>query len=204
MKQRLLNYLKSHHIGSKLRFFQFLFSNKLNVPMLRLLWAAFRNNSWMRNCAIIDQGKNNSIVIGQTCCLSGVRFFMEGDNNSIIIGNNVSVNASKQQPTCLNACEGTSIRIDDDCLFSNNIEIHTTDYHVMYNTQHLPTNSPCDVHIGKHCWIGLRAILLKGVVLQENTIVGACSTVTHSVDKSNVVIAGNPARIVKNDVFWEK
>ncbi|OEK14862.1 capsular biosynthesis protein [Staphylococcus saprophyticus] len=54
-----------------------------------------------------------------------------------------------------------------------------------------------DVRIGKNCWIGMNSVVLPGVILGDNTIVGAGSIVTKSFSKGNIVIAGNPAKIVK-------
>lgn len=51
--------------------------------------------------------------------------------------------------------------------------------------------------IGKKCWIGMNAVVLPGVILGDNTTVGAGSVVTHSFPKGNCVIAGNPAKIIK-------
>ena len=50
--------------------------------------------------------------------------------------------------------------------------------------------------IGDHCFIGAKSILLPGVRLGERTIVGAGSVVTKSFPQGNVVIAGNPAKII--------
>ena len=50
--------------------------------------------------------------------------------------------------------------------------------------------------IGDRCFIGLKCLLLPGVVLGERTIVGAGSVVTKSFPQGNVVIAGNPAKVI--------
>lgn len=50
--------------------------------------------------------------------------------------------------------------------------------------------------IGNNCFIGAKSIVLPGVTLGDNTIVGAGSVVTKSFSEGNVVIAGNPARII--------
>lgn len=55
-----------------------------------------------------------------------------------------------------------------------------------------------DVILGKNCWIGMNAILLPGVILGEHTIVGAGAVVTKPFPKGHLVIAGNPARVIKN------
>lgn len=54
-----------------------------------------------------------------------------------------------------------------------------------------------DVVIGENCWIGINTIILPGVQLGNHTIVGAGSVVTKSFLEGNVIIAGNPAKIIK-------
>ncbi|MBO8759626.1 type 8 capsular polysaccharide synthesis protein Cap8J, partial [Staphylococcus aureus] len=54
-----------------------------------------------------------------------------------------------------------------------------------------------DVKIGNYSWIGMNSVILPGVELGEHTIVGAGSVVTKSFPEGNVVIGGNPAKIIK-------
>lgn len=59
--------------------------------------------------------------------------------------------------------------------------------------------------IKDNCFIGLGSILLPGIVIGENTIVAAGSVVTKSFATGNVVIGGNPAKIIcKIDVYRDK
>ncbi len=55
-----------------------------------------------------------------------------------------------------------------------------------------------DVKIGEGSWIGMNAIILPGTELGKKTIVGAGSVVTKSFPEGNVVIGGNPAKIIKH------
>lgn len=55
-----------------------------------------------------------------------------------------------------------------------------------------------DIVIGEKCWIGMNCVILPGVKLGNNTIVGAGSIVTKSFEEGNCVIAGNPAKKIKN------
>lgn len=53
------------------------------------------------------------------------------------------------------------------------------------------------IHIAANCWIGANAVILPGVNLKARTIVGAGSVVTKSIEEGNVIVAGNPAKIIK-------
>lgn len=52
------------------------------------------------------------------------------------------------------------------------------------------------IKIGNACFIGVRSIILPGVTLGDHTIVGSGSVVTKSFPEGNVVIAGNPAKVI--------
>ena len=52
------------------------------------------------------------------------------------------------------------------------------------------------VHIGRNAWLGDGSTVLKGVTIGENSVVAARAVVTRDVP-ANVVVAGNPAKVVK-------
>lgn len=52
------------------------------------------------------------------------------------------------------------------------------------------------IHIGQRCWIGMNSLILKGVTIGDNTIIGAGSVVVNDVPEG-VVAAGNPARVIR-------
>ena len=58
----------------------------------------------------------------------------------------------------------------------------------------IPCNAP--VHIGRNCWIGAGAVILPGVTLGDNVVVGAGSIVTKDLP-SNVVAVGNPCKVLR-------
>jgi acetyltransferase-like isoleucine patch superfamily enzyme len=53
------------------------------------------------------------------------------------------------------------------------------------------------IRIGRKCWIGMNAVILPGVLLGDNTVVGAGAVVTRSFPEGNCVLVGSPAWILK-------
>lgn len=54
-----------------------------------------------------------------------------------------------------------------------------------------------DVIIGDKCWIGMNSVILPGVQLGNGTVVAAGAVVTKSFQQGNIVLAGIPAKIIK-------
>ncbi len=59
----------------------------------------------------------------------------------------------------------------------------------------LPNSAP--ILIEENVWVGMNSLILKGVTIGKNSIVAAHSVVTKHVPE-NVLVAGNPAKIIKN------
>lgn len=84
---------------------------------------------------------------------------------------------------------GTYIRTNDgECLIDSETKI--------------PISEPQDVIIGEHCWITSRCTILKGVTLPNNTIVASNSLVNKKFNEENTLLAGCPAKVIKQDVHW--
>lgn len=60
-----------------------------------------------------------------------------------------------------------------------------------------------DTYIGKCCFIGVNAIIMCGVKIGDHVIVGSGAVVTKDVP-SNCIVAGNPARIIKENIQTKK
>jgi len=60
-----------------------------------------------------------------------------------------------------------------------------------------------DTFIGKKCFIGANAIIMPGIKIGDEVIVGAGSVVTKNVP-SNCIVAGNPAKVLKTEISTEK
>lgn len=76
--------------------------------------------------------------------------------------------------------------------------IMDTDFHRLevYDRPRFKTKGASKpIHIGRNAWIGAGAMVLKGVKIGENSVVGAGAVVANDIP-SNVVVFGNPARVV--------
>jgi hypothetical protein len=91
------------------------------------------------------------------------------------------------------------IRIGKGVAISKGVIIRDSDNHSIQNNI-ADVSKP--IEIGDHVWIGLRAIILKGVKIGNGAIVAAGAVVTREVP-SNSVVAGVPAKVIKTDIHWE-
>lgn len=93
--------------------------------------------------------------------------------------------------------EAFLVEIGDNVTISINVTFVTHDNCVKLL---LPNYSDCfgKIKIGNNCFIGENAMLLYGVTLADNIIVAAGAVVTKSFFESNIIIGGNPARIIGN------
>ncbi|MBI9014110.1 MAG: acyltransferase [Clostridiales bacterium] len=102
---------------------------------------------------------------------------------------------------------GTQIRcskkivIGDNVAIANNVVIMDSDFHNIYDNEMKIVNPSKSVLINDNVWIGREAIIMKGVTIGKGSIVAARSVVTKSIPE-NVVVAGNPAKVIKTDISW--
>jgi acetyltransferase-like isoleucine patch superfamily enzyme len=151
-----------------------------------------------RNCKIFIRGNNNTIEIAEDVIMKDVCLWIEDNNKNIRIGKG-SVFSGEIQLACI---EGQEILIGENCLFSSKITIRTGDSHSIINSDGKRINDSRSVVIGDHVWVGHYAMINKGVSLPTNSIVGAGAIVTKSFQQENIVIAGNPAKIIKEEINW--
>ncbi len=161
------------------------------------------NNSLLTGCTVKTKRKNGELFIGNDCVIKNTVFNYYGVGGKIAINNHVKINARPEAKTRLFVKNESSIVIDDDCLLSNTIDISTTDWHSVIDENGQKYNYEKDVYVGKHVWIGRKVIIGKGVIINENSVIGAGSVVTKSFEESNVIIAGNPAKVRKSKVNWK-
>jgi acetyltransferase-like isoleucine patch superfamily enzyme len=87
------------------------------------------------------------------------------------------------------------VHIDEHCLIASGVTILSHDHCKRVDGQPLLI----DTYIGKRCFIAVNATIMPGVHIGDEAIVGAGAVVTKNVP-SNVIVAGNPARIIREGI----
>lgn len=95
--------------------------------------------------------------------------------------------------TVLDTCPVT---IGDNAMLGPNVQFYTALHPLNAQERIAGPEYGAPITIGDNVWIGGGAMILAGVTLGDNVVVGAGSVVTKSFG-DNVVIAGNPARVIK-------
>lgn len=114
----------------------------------------------------------------------------EPNEGSIDIGDYVLISPG----TRISAAD--KIVIGNNVMIANGVYITDSDWHGIYDRVNRPdTCTP--VHIGDNVWLADRSTVLKGVTIGDNSIVAAGAVVCKDVP-ANVVVAGNPAKVVKH------
>ena len=96
----------------------------------------------------------------------------------------------------LTLVDDTHIYIGDYTMLGPNVVIATAGHPILPELRPLAYQYNMPVHIGKNCWLGAGVIVLPGVTIGDNTVIGAGSVVTKDIP-ANVVAVGNPCRVLR-------
>lgn len=178
--------------------------------------------SFKWGCVYYDGGKDNVIDIA-SWCHGNLLILINGSNNRIHVGKNVRFGSKCAIQIDGNNCEvyigddttftrkihlaceaGKTLRIDEDCMFSYNIVVRTSDSHTIFDiNEKEKLNHPADVIIGKHVWVGPNVTIGKGVNIGEGSVVASNSVVTHTCP-NNCLLAGAPAQVKRENISWSR
>lgn len=180
----------------------------------------------LSNVCISVTGNNNTIKIHLPNSLKYVDIACSSDNVNIEIGKDCIIRESKITiwggskksfvkigDACtiwknfqLFVSSSASFEMGEDCMCSYDIQIWCGDGHrVIDKTSGSVTNfQKRPLSIGQHCWISNNVLMTKNAVIPDNTIVGMGSVVSGKFEQKHTCIAGNPARVVKTNVDWDR
>lgn len=176
----------------------------------------------LTNSKVIFKGENNHLIIDDNVKLNNSTIEFAANNSIIVIkqpkndktavklriyndsllfiGNNCSFNG------LFNAIisEARNVIFQQDCMFSSGVWLRTCDVHLIYDSATKKrVNFAKNIVIGSHVWIGQDVRILKGAHIGSGSVVGAGSIVTSKL-YSNSVYAGNPSKLIKENIFWTR
>lgn len=165
-------------------------------------------------------GNNNTVIIAESAKISNLNVSIQGDNNTLIIDADARImgpcNISLEGNGIIHIGKNSGVRgvnflaksgkiiIGELVMFSYGINIRNNDSHRIFYlvNQGEIINTPKDIVIGNHVWIGMNVTILKGVTIGDNSILALGAVVTKSCPP-HCIMAGNPAKIVKTDICWD-
>ena len=96
----------------------------------------------------------------------------------------------------LTLVDDTHIYVGDYTMFGPNVTVATAGHPILPELREKMYQYNFPVHIGKNCWIGAGVVIVPGITIGDNVVIGAGSVVTKDL-LSNVVAVGNPCRVLR-------
>lgn len=147
----------------------------------------------IRPCTLWMGDNSQLISKGFTMYEGAAVVVIEG--GTLTLGRNSYMNKSLIQ--CAN-----SITIGDNCAIASDVLIQDTDFHPILDENGTPKPISKPIVIGNKVWICAKATILKGVAIGDGAIIAAGAVVTKDVP-ARCVVAGNPAKVVRENVIWK-
>lgn len=147
---------------------------------------ATRPSEYQKRTAIL---KETFAEIGENCYIEPP-FHANWGGHHVHFGNNIYANFNL---TCV---DDTHIYVGDNTMFAPNVILASAAHPIEPSLRQKAYQYNMPVRIGKNCWLGAGVIVLPGVSIGDNTVVGAGSVVTKDLP-ANVVAVGNPCRVLR-------
>lgn len=154
--------------------------------------------SWGRKSVLptsLGLGNDSKIIINGHFRIYEGALIGIGDNASLKLGSGY-IN-SKLSLSCFE-----KIEIGNNVVISSGVTIRDSDNHTIKKEGCMDSIKTKPILIGNHVWIGLNAVILKGVKIGNGSIVAAGAIVNKDIPE-NTMVGGVPAKIIKEDVYWE-
>ena len=150
----------------------------------------------LRDC-VIRVGRKSKCIISKHSNIKGE--ISIGFDSFVEIGEGLKVTKN----VLIRAVEKTGVTIGPDCLFATNVIIRTTDGHPIYDSlTGERINTSKSINIGGHVWLSDNVSILKGVSIGDCSVVASGAVVTKDV-VSKSIVAGVPAKVIREGIVWE-
>ena len=122
-------------------------------------------------------GNDNVVEIGDNCWFHGLNnnIYITGNGNRVTIGRCTTFD----QDVLIVVCEGTSVDLGEDCMFSAHVTLRTSDQHPIYDSGDYRINHASDIVIGPHVWLGTKLEIMKGIQMEGRWLAMGQSSRNH-------------------------
>lgn len=174
-------------------------TNEIRTGMVKIGWGGSDTISANRSILKLYSGCELSLG-GGTTFAEGISIAVKG---RLEIGKHFYCNRN-----CSISCD-EKIVFGDNCLLGHGVEIRDGDGHFTGITDGETTawmDNTEGIHIGENVWIAARAAVLKGAMIQKHSVIGYGSLITRKIEGNDehVLLAGNPAKVVRRGILWKR
>lgn len=164
--------------------------------MVRIGWGGTEGRELgKKNYLLLN--KNASIQFNGRCTMSsGVSLVL--DLGTLEIGENFFCNKN-----CTISCND-KITIGDDVLFGWNVEMLDSDNHKVIHKNKAKSCDHGAIRIGSHVWVASHSHVLKNSVIPDGSVVAYHSLVTKQFGGEKLLLAGCPAKVIEEEIEWER
>lgn len=188
--------LQSHFLNKKMVIYRPNNIEKGKNVIINVKRKLIINSDWSKK-ATLKNTKGASLSIGNNAKLYADRFIIySGSIIKIREGAELILGTGYINYNTLIDCH-KKITIGNNVFIGENVVIRDSDNHTINNKEEITK----EVTISDNVWIGCNSIILKGVTIEKGAVIAAGSVVTKDV-KANTLVGGNPAKLIKENVFW--
>ncbi|MEE1032269.1 MAG: DapH/DapD/GlmU-related protein [Ruminococcus sp.] len=142
-----------------------------------------------------EEGKRNEIIKELFGSVGDPVWIMQ-PITSLARGKTVHIGSGTYINSGLTLIDDYEIHIGENCLLATNVTLCTTGHPVHLDLRSHGEMYSFPVKIGNGVWIGSNVVVLPGVTIGDNTVIGAGSVVTKDIP-ANVVAVGNPCKVLR-------
>ena len=142
------------------------------------------------------EGEKRAQLLREMLAEVGENCYIEPPLHSNFGGHHVHLGKNVYANFNLTLVDDTHIYIGDCTMIGPNVTIATASHPVLPELREKGYQYNVPVHIGRNCWLGAGVVVLPGVTIGDNTVIGAGSIVTKDIP-ANVVAVGNPCRVLR-------
>lgn len=143
-----------------------------------------------------SEGEKRAEILKKMFAEIGGDCYIEPPLHSNFGGHHVHFGKNVYANFNLTLVDDTHIYVGDYTMIGPNVTIATAGHPILPVLREQAYQYNASVHIGRNCWLGAGVIVLPGVTIGDNSVIGAGSIVTKDIP-ANVIAVGNPCRVLR-------